>query len=306
MVQKARPQDQNRKRLWALLGDLPDFHMPVSSRMIAQRDFPCFLLEVWSLSLNGVEPVPAYFCKARNAPVKAPAIVYNHAHGGGWGIGKDELIAPREPLQRPPFAEVLAQRGIHSLAIDAWNFGERRGRTESELFKEMLWKGQVLWGMMVFDTIRATDWLVARDDVDAGRIGSMGLSMGSTMAWWHAALDERVRVCVDICCLTDYHALIKSRCLDGHGLYYYVPSLLKSFDTTSINALIAPRAHLALAGLFDPLTPVDGLDKIDEGLKQTYYDMGAAENWKLLRYPCGHMETTEMRAAIMDWLDSHL
>ena len=30
--------------------------------------------------------------------------------------------------------------------------------------------------------------------------------------------------------------------------YYFVPSLLKKFTTAQINALIAPRAHLGLAG----------------------------------------------------------
>src|SRR5437660_12692244 len=98
--------------------------------------------------------------------------------------------------------------------------------------------------------------------------------MGSTMAWWHAALDERVAACVDICCLTDYQALIETKGLDGHGIYYYVPSLLKHFTTAQINALIAPRPHLSLAGNRDPLTPPQGLDRIDAELKKVY----AAEN----------------------------
>ena len=82
--------------------------------------------------------------------------------------------------------------------------------------------------------------------------------MGSTMAWWLAALDERVKVCVDLCCLTDFAALIETRGLDGHGIYYYVPRLLKHFTTAEINALIAPRPHLALAGNYDRLTPSPG------------------------------------------------
>ena len=56
----------------------------------------------------------------------------------------------------------------------------------------MLWHGQVMWGMMVYDSIRAVDYLVSRDDVDPGRIATMGISMGSTMAWWAAALDTRI------------------------------------------------------------------------------------------------------------------
>ena len=122
---------------------------------------------------------------------------------------------------------------------------------------------------MVYDTLKATDYLVTRPEVDPERIGSLGLSMGSTMAWWHAALDERVRVCVDICCLTDFEALIQARGLDGHGIYYYVPSLLKHFSAADINALICPRAHSSLAGNWDKLTPPEGLDRIRRRLAES-------------------------------------
>ena len=29
------------------------------------------------------------------------------------------------------------------------------------------------------------------------------------MAWWLAALDERITCCIDLCCLTDFEALIE-------------------------------------------------------------------------------------------------
>ena len=53
---------------------------------------------------------------------------------------------------------------------------------ESEVFMEMLWKDQVLWGMMVYDSLRAVDYPTDCPDVDAARIGTLGISMGSTMA----------------------------------------------------------------------------------------------------------------------------
>ena len=48
--------------------------------------------------------------------------------------------------------------------------------------------------------------------------------------------------------MTDYAALIVAGGLDGHGIYYFVPSLVKHFSTARINVLIAPRPHLRLAG----------------------------------------------------------
>jgi dienelactone hydrolase len=170
----------------------------------------------------------------------------------------------------------------------------------------MLWSGQVMWGMMLFDSVRALDYLATRDDVDPARIGTLGISMGSNMAWWLAAVDERVKACVDICCLTDYQALIETNNLDGHGLYYYVPSLLKHFTTAQINALIAPRPHLSLAGTKDKLTPAHGLERLDAELRRIYAEAGAPNAWKLLTYEQGHFENPEMRVEIVKWLTLHM
>ena len=111
---------------------------------------------------------------------------------------------------------------------------------------------------------------------------------------------------VDICCLTDFKTLMEKKHLSAHGVYYFVPGLLKKFSTAQINALIAPRAHLGLAGLQDNLTPVEGLDIIDAELQRVYAGLGHPERWKLLRYDVGHQETAEGRKEIVAFLERHL
>lgn len=259
-----------------------------------------YTLEVLRLDLNGEEPVPAYFI-APNVPGPWPAVVYNHSHGGNYALGKDEFLQGREYIVSP-WADELALMGICGLCIDHRCFGERRGLSESEAFKLALWNGQVLWGLMVFDTLKATDYLLSRPDVVQSRIATLGMSMGSVMAQWHAALDERVAACVDICCLTDYAALIAQRGLDAHGLYYYVPGLLKHFTAADVNALICPRPHLSLAGDEDILTPPEGLDRIDAHLKEVYGGAGVLERWELDRYACGHVELPAMRVRAVEFL----
>jgi len=297
-----KSEDEQREKLYKLLGILPDRNRPISSRLISREKKNGYWLEKLLLDLNGFEEVPAYFLLPEKSREKIPAILFNHSHGGRYQVGKDELIEGAPYMSKPSYAESLTKEGYSVLVIDAWNFGERSGRTESELFKEMLWKGQVLWGAMVYDSIRAIDYLISRQEVNEERLGTVGMSMGSTMAWWVAALDVRIKVCIDICCLSDFQTMINNRTLDQHGIYYYVPGLLKEFDTISINSLIAPRPHLGLAGNLDLLTPPEGLDKIDNSLKKIYVDQGVPDSWKLIRYSVGHRETIAIRYEVINFL----
>jgi hypothetical protein len=299
-------KEQQRSTLYSLLGDLPDRARAVKAETISEQDRGAFVLETLVLDLNGQEPVPAYFSRPKKSAPPWPVVLYNHSHGHRYDIGKEEFLSGREYLQQPAYAETLAENGIAGLCIDAWIFGERRGMSEDETFKLMLWQGRVLWGMMVFDSLKALDYLHTRSDIDTGRIGTLGMSMGSNMAWWLAALDERIKVCVDLCCLTDFAALIEERSLERHGLYYYVPGLLKHFSTARINALIAPRAHLALAGEKDRLTPLAGLRRIDLELQKAYAAEGAPEAWRLETFPTGHVETAHMRRRAVDFLGRKL
>jgi hypothetical protein len=298
----AAGEKNRRKELYALLGRLPPRDHRVSAQLVSTEDRGTYSLEKLVLDLNGEEPAPAYFAMPKSKTGRLPTVLFNHSHGGGYSIGKTEFIEGREYMSKPPYAEFLTSLGYNALCFDAWIFGERAKRTELDFFKETLWQGKVLWGMMVYDALKAVDYLVSRADVDTQRLATVGMSMGSSTAQWVGALDPRLKVVIDICCLTDWHTLVEVGGLKGHGIYYYVPDLLNHFTTAQMNTLIAPRAHLSLAGNQDALTPVAGLEKVDAELKAVYTAAGHAENWKLLRYDGGHLENPVMRDEIRQWL----
>ena len=296
-----------RGNLYDLLGKLPPRNRKVGAKLVSTEDRGAYMLEKLVLDLNGEELAPAYFAKPKGQSTdgvieKRPTVLFNHSHGGGYTIGKTEFIEGREYMGKPPYAEFLTSLGFNALCFDAWIFGERSGRAELDMFKDMIWHGRVLWGMMVYDALKAVDYLHTRPDVDTTRLATVGMSMGSSTAQWVGALDPRLKVVVDICCLTDWHTLVEVGGLKGHGIYYYVPDLLNHFTTSQMNAMIAPRAHLSLAGTQDQLTPLAGLDKVDAELKKVYADAGHPEQWKLLRYDVGHQETPAMREEIRKWL----
>lgn len=302
-------QEKRRKELWSLLGDLPWDHRPGPPKLVSTEKHEGYTLERLVLDLNGQEPVPALLLIPDKRQERAPGMLYIHWHAGMYGLGKEQLVRGVE--QQPAYAPVCAEKGIVTLAIDSWCFGERQHEAdghagEEDAFKLMLWRGQVLYGMMLFDELRALDYLAGRAEVDPERLAVFGMSMGATKAWWLAALDPRVKLCMDVCCLTDYEELIKAHSLKEHGIYYYVPSLLKHFQSAQINELIVPRAHLSVNGRFDVLTPPAGVKKIRDYLLPLYRAHGKEQDCRIELFDCKHVELPEMRKLILEWMDRYL
>jgi len=244
----AQHQNRRRKELWGLLGDLPWQHRPTPPTLMSIEKHEDYNLERLVLDLNGIEPVPALLLIPHKRQVPAPGLLFIHWHGGMYDLGKEQLL--RGVQAQPPYAPICVQKGLVTLAIDSWCFGERKHEEqgtigEENAYKLMLWRGQLLYGMMIFDELRALDYLASRPEVDSQRLGALGMSMGATKSWWLAALDPRLKTCMDICCLTDYDELINNGSLKEHGIYYYVPSLIKHFRTADINELIVPRSRLS-------------------------------------------------------------
>ena len=302
-------QQLKRADLWKVLGDLPCHHQVGPAKLLSIEKHDGYILERLVLDLNGVEPVPAILLIPERLRQPAPGLLFIHWHGDMYDLGKEQLLRGT-PVQ-PAYAPVCAKLGLVTLAIDSWCFGERKRdangqKGEHDAFKLMLWRGQTLWGMMMFDEFQALGYLASRSEVDPRRIGAFGMSMGATKAWWLAALDTRVSLTIDLCCLTDYDSLIASGGLHGHGFYYFVPSLLREFDAAHINELIVPRPRLSLNGRFDPLTPPGGVGKIREHLYPLYRAQGKECDCRIEVLNCGHEETPEMRAIVVDWLQNRL
>lgn len=298
------PQEA-RNKLLELLGDLPP-EEPITAQVLKVEERDGYVLETLQLELNGMEPVPGYVAKPRESSGPFPLVIFNHSHGGNYGNGRKEMIVSSPYLQEPSFAKVLTDLGCAVCCIDMWAFNERGGKTESELVKEMLWNGRVMWGMMLYDNRRLLDYMCSRRDIDSSRVATIGMSMGGLMAWWLAALDERIKVTIDICGQVEAGTLIAKRGLDHHGFYSYVPGLLKHFSTLDIQRLIVPRPRMSLVGRNDRLCPVEGVELLASGLHDAYRDAGKPEHWQPVLGGGGHIETAAMRAAWVPFLTKHL
>jgi hypothetical protein len=134
-------QQRRRWELWSLLGDLPWDHKPAPPRQVRTEKHDGYTLERLILDLNGVEPVPAVLLIPDRRQARAPGMLFMHWHAGQYDLGKEQLL--RGTSVQPAYAPMCAEKGLVTLAIDSWCFGERRrqevGRQgEEDTFKLML------------------------------------------------------------------------------------------------------------------------------------------------------------------------
>ena len=300
------------------LGALPPRSDVPDVETVGTEDRPAYRIERFRFHNGADAVVPGCLIVPHNLRSPAPAIQFLHQHGGRYTDGgKAEMFREGWPVEGT-VAEALARRGYVVIAIDAYCFGKRSGcgpggsgetgaTEEASLFKTHLWRGRTLWGMMLRDEQMALDYLCSRPEADAKRIGTFGMSMGSTRAWWHAALDRRIKATVAVACLTRYQELIAYGALAAHGIYYSVPGILQHFDSESVIACIAPRPLLTLTGDSDDGSPVDGVRKINAAVASVYDVLGASDRFRSVVYArTGHVYTDEMWAETLAWFDRHL
>lgn len=305
-----------RAKLWSLLGDVPPLFIPEVT-IINRTKQDSYTIEHLAFD-NGVNAtVYGYLLIPHNITFPAPAILYHHFHGGKYALGKEMILQ----VQSNGYADgiALVEAGFIVLAIDAYAFGERRNQgpadeyedgadTELSLFKQFLWEGKILWGMMLHDDLVALNYLCSREEVDAARIGTTGMSLGGSRATWIAALDERIKVTVPIAQLTRYADFAHTRQYALHSIYYYLPAMLTSgVDMEHIVSLTAPRYQHILIGDSDPLSPLSGIEKIRAYTRDVYNSLKASEQFNITIYEhLGHVYTPIMVETMLATFQKHL
>lgn len=303
-----------KAKVVASLGDLPARPSKPKAHLVSAEIHKGFRLERLRID-NGVDGVmSALMIVPDGAKVAAPTVLWLHSSS----YDHTQLLQPNTNGGEEPLGVTFAKRGWVVFAPDAAWYGDRAGQGPAgareltreqadSLHKYHLWFGRTLWGMFVRDDQVALDYLCTRPEVDAKKIGATGMSMGSTRAWWLAAVDERVACVVGVACLTRYENLLKHGQLRQHGNYYFVNGLLKHFDAEAVVALIAPRPALFLTGELDAGSPVDGIKVIEAKAGAVFKATGAEGKFRSVRYPdVGHTYTPAMRKEVLAWFDAWL
>lgn len=302
----AVPTLPDRAHIYRLLGDDFGGVRLGDSKCLARTELESGWVDDLSFTANSGELIPAYFLRPKAVQGPTPAILYCHAHGANYDIGRRELVDGRQALQTA-YANDLAALGFAALCIEMPCFGARKYPKESALAKSRLWHGRTLFGQMLGELRAGLDFLAGHPEIDPGRIGAMGISMGGTHAWWLSALDPRIRASANMCCFADLQCLIGTGGHDGHGQYMTVPGLLQHCSTGKLAGLSAPRPQFFGIGLKDAFTPEQCFETARKEVATAYANAGGAGRLTFHVEPeFGHEESPAMRRQLLEFLDRNL
>lgn len=184
-----------------------------------------------------------------------------------WGSRAFDLSNPSPKLaeQIVAFEALWRERG--GLPSDEERFDAISSLHEDHLAKALGVLDTSLAGMVVADDLAALDVLAAFDEVDASRLGTLGLSGGGGRAALVAALDDRVEASVVACMMATSASLVPAY-LDTHSWLLHSPGLAAWRDWPDVTAMASGRL-LVQYGERDALFPQGGMRDADARLRAT-------------------------------------
>jgi len=164
-----------------------------------------------------------------------------------------------------------------------------------------------LWSMTHFvaDALSAMDYMETRGDVDAGAGFTMtGVSGGGLTSIFASILDERVKFCAPVCCLSEHEKIhlkdLYTSCPEqfGHGF------IKAGMDYSDYLCLIAPRPCLVVAGKQDEVFDVKSTMRLFEDAARIYKVTGNSEKIGLfIDEGAAHAYTVKMANEAAGWMN---
>lgn len=255
-----------------------------------------------------------------------PAVNALHDHGAHLFIGKEKMIRPlacedstvvldaekwAEQLYDGHFiGDDLAQQGFVVFSADAPMWGERGQKEGPKREKyDMIAGNMMMYGIdlsayMTYDDISGTEFLASLPEVDAERIGCIGLSMGAYRSWMLAALSDRIKAGAAVCWMvtTDEQMSLKYKRTENGGFANCLPGLRRWMDYPHIASIACPKPMLFINGTEDKLFPVAGVQKAFSIMHDTWNSQNAADKLETELWDMPHSFPIKAQQRVLDFL----
>ena len=303
-----RRQDQTRERLKEVVGPFPE-KTPLNAEVVRSVDKEGYRLEhIVFESQPGFYVTSSLFIP-EGLEEPAPAVLYLSGHTpNGY----------RDSTYQHTILNLVNKKFI-VFAIDPVGQGERLEyydpetggsvvgigtREHSYAGAQAFITGSSLARYMIWDGIRAVDYLVSRDEVDAGRLGITGRSGGGTQSALIAAMDERIHAAAPEAYITSYTRLLQSIGPQDaeQNLYHGIAAGLDHADLLEVRA---PKPALIISTTEDFFS-IQGARETAREVSGIYQAYGEPGNFEMVEDGGGHASTPKNREAMYAFFQEHL
>jgi dienelactone hydrolase len=280
-------QKRLRPKIAELLGGFPVKGGALRAQTLEVRDFPAYRREKFVFESRPGLFVLGYLLTPRGSAAPHATMICVPGHGRGVddivGIDAQGHDRTDKAGYQHDFAIQVVEHGMAAVAIEPLAFGCRRdpitvkkGEGESACQPAAgaaLLLGQTMIGWRVYDVMRTIDWIETRQELDAKRVGCMGISGGGTCTTFATAMEPRIRVAMVSGYLNTFRDSIMSlsHCIDN-----YVPGILEWAEAYDVASLIAPRPLFIESGIKDPIFPIEASKASFARVKKVYEVLDAA------------------------------
>jgi hypothetical protein len=287
------------KQRWeSFLGGLPKTKAPLKTEVLATEELAEFTRQLIRYQSEEGLYTDGYLLTPKPAKGKMPAVVVFHPTTPLQAKGVAGLD-PEYPEEKWHGVQ-LVRRGYivwcprNYIETEGTNWAGNAARVKA---RHPSWTGMT---RMVWDAIRAADFVESLPNADRHRIGCLGHSLGGKEVPYAMAFDERYRAGVSS------EGGIGLRFSNWAAPWYLGAKIDQpgfNLENHEVLALVAPRAFLLLAG---DAADDDRSWTFIQAAKPIYELLGAPGNIGWLNHHLGHRYASEARAVAEEFLDQHL
>ncbi|WP_166831684.1 alpha/beta hydrolase family protein [Thalassoroseus pseudoceratinae] len=294
-------QRKRQAYLTRVFGPLPD-RGPLNAQVMKRLQRNDYLIEhVLFESLPGFYVTANLYRPAGEGPFPGVLLPCGHAANGKAYTSYQKASI------------LLAKNGFVVLCFDPLGQGERRqlignephqiikpGNEHNPIGVAPILLGRSIAAMMVWDGMRAIDYLCSRPDVDAKRIGCTGNSGGGNLTSYLMAFDERIVAAAPGCFMTTHRRKNESPG-PGDAEQNLHAQIRDGFDHPDFILSRAPKPTLILAATHD-YVPIAGTWEAFRQAKRVYTVLGHPERVEILETNDKHGFSRRMREGMVRFM----
>lgn len=175
-----------------------------------------------------------------------------------------------------------------------------------DIMAKSLFCGGTTWpGVVLAEDQAALSVLMAREDVEASRVGCAGLSGGGLRTVYLGGMDDRIQCAICVGFMSTWKDFLLNKSYT-HTWMTYAPLLPRYLDFPEVLGLRVPLPTMVQSCYEDGLYTVPEMQRADQILQEVYAKSGMSDRYSGKFYEGGHKFDATMQSDAFEWFDRWL